>query len=246
MTNEELVSQCVLFFLAGYETTATLISLSVYFLALNPDKQQLAFEEVSAIISELKKENEDNVQDDLELISYEHYQSKFEYITGVINESLRLSPPAPIVERRVNNDFVLKSDDGKINLQVKKDEVIQVPVWALHHNEEYFPEPKKFLPERHFGENGNAYPKYAFLPFGSGPRACLAKSLVLFEAKMALVALIKNFKFHKCDKTKVGARLQNQLNSINGFTFNFQVPLDYLNQGGFLSPRDVYLKVEKR
>lgn len=233
MTNEELVSQCVLFFLAGYETTATLVSLSVYFLALNPDKQKLAFEEVSQTISQLRKENPDHDKDDLDLIPYEYYQSKFEYLTGVINESLRLSPPAPFVERRVDNDFVLKTSDGKINLQVKKGEMIQIPVWALHHDKEYFPEPEQFLPERHFGENGNKFPKYAFLPFGSGPRACLAKSLVLFEAKMALVALINTFKFDKCEKTKVS--------SIQTIEFQIKLSFPFTGSIGLFESRWIFI-----
>ena len=66
-----------------------------------------------------------------------------------------------------------------------------------------------FHPERFCPKNGQKFPKYAYLPFGSGPRACVAKSLALLEAKLALIWLIKNFQFNKCDKTKVSIMIDN-------------------------------------
>ena len=114
-----------------------------------------------------------------------------------------------------------------MKINVKKDDLIQIPVTYLHYNEKYFPEPEKFQPERFIaGHPLNSFHKYAYLPFGSGPRACVAKSLALLEAKMGVVWLIKNFKFSRCDKTKV--------------------PIEFFNQGGFLSPRDITVKVEPR
>ncbi|XP_027196234.2 cytochrome P450 3A56-like [Dermatophagoides pteronyssinus] len=223
MTNSEMIAQCVLFFLAGYDTTATTITMALYNLALNPDKQQLAYQEVERI---LQQQQLDDDKDPLESLVLDSFGTKFEYINGIVNETLRMTPPATFLERRCENDFVLKTEDDRIKFLVKKDEIIQIPVWALHYNEEYFPEPENFRPERFCKETADNFPNYAYLPFGSGPRACVAKSLALLEAKMALVWLIKNFQFSKCTKTTI--------------------PVEFYNQGGFLSPKDIYLSVERR
>ncbi|OTF84051.1 cytochrome P450-like protein [Euroglyphus maynei] len=221
MTNAEMIAQCVLFFLAGYDTTATTITMALYNLALNPDKQQLAYEEVERIIQQ-----EDGSGGGLESLIFESYGTKFEYINGIVNETLRMTPPATFLERRCMNDCLLKTDDDRMKVLVKKEEIVQIPVWALHYNEEYFPEPEKFRPERFCKETSDNFPNYAYLPFGSGPRACVAKSLALLEAKMALVWLMKNFKFSKCEQT--------------------MIPIEFYNQAGFLSPKNIYLRVERR
>ncbi|KAH7639178.1 cytochrome p450-like protein [Dermatophagoides farinae] len=224
MNNDEIIAQCVLFFLAGYDTTATTITMALYYLALNPDKQQLAYEEVERIVSEF--ENGQQNDDKLQSLSFETIGKKFDYINGVVNETLRMTPPAPFTERRCMNDCLLSTEDGQFSVSIRKDDIIQIPIWCLHYNEEYFPESEKFCPERFGPDNDHKYPNYAYLPFGSGPRACVAKSLALMEAKLALIWLIKNFKFNKCDKTKI--------------------PVEFYNQGGLLSPRDIFLKVERR
>ncbi|OTF70710.1 hypothetical protein BLA29_012914 [Euroglyphus maynei] len=108
-----------------------------------------------------------------------------------------MTPPAPLTERRCVNDSVLTTEDGRCSVSIRKDDIIQIPIWSLHYNEEYFPEPEKFLPERFSHDYEHKYPNYAYLPFGSGPRACVAKSLALMEAKIALIWLIKHFKFDK-------------------------------------------------
>lgn len=208
MSFEEMLAQCVQFFMAGYDTTASLIALSLYYLALNPDKQEQAYLNICETIFEnigLERKTEINAEDyNLQLLSYECYQNRLEYISAIINETLRLAPPIPVTERRCMKDCTLITDDGKYRISVKKDNIIQIPIWAMHYNDEYFPQPEQFIPERFCTDTGQNFPKYAFLPFGSGPRACVAKSLALLEVKMALVNLIWNFKFIKCDKTKVG------------------------------------------
>ncbi|XP_075675795.1 cytochrome P450 3A31-like [Dermatophagoides pteronyssinus] len=223
MNNDEIIAQCVLFFLAGYETTATTITMALYYLALNPDKQQVCYEEVNRIISE----NEINEnQDPLQSLSFENIGSKFGYVNAVIDETLRLIPPGSFTERSCVKDTVLTTEDGRYSITIQKGDIIQIPIYCLHYDEEYFPEPEKFIPERFIRDSGNKHPNYAYLPFGAGPRACVAKSLALMEAKLALIWLIKNFKFDKCAKTKI--------------------PVEFYNQGGLLSPRDIFLKVERR
>ena len=79
MNNDEIIAQCVLFFLAGYDTTATTITMALYYLALNPDKQQICYEEVNRIISENQI---DENKDPLQSLSFENIGSKFGYVNN--------------------------------------------------------------------------------------------------------------------------------------------------------------------
>src|SRR5699024_2527852 len=94
----------------------------------------------------------------------------------------RLCPPAGMTERRVGRDYRLETSDGKVRIDLKKDDMVQFPIYHLHHNEKYFPEPEQFMPERFVGEP--THHKYAYIPFGAGPRNCVARSLALLEAKL--------------------------------------------------------------
>lgn len=76
------------------------------------------------------------------------------------------------------NDVVFPhpKDPSKKPISIKKDTPFIIPVYALQHDERYYPDPEKFDPERFFEENKNSITKYTCMPFGEGPRICLGKS----------------------------------------------------------------------
>jgi cytochrome P450 len=121
-----------------------------------------------------------------------------EYLDAVISETLRIFPPATALERSASEDIVLGSEQIKVN----KGDIIHVPVYALHRDPENFPEPESFKPERFLAENRSHHP-YSYLPFGAGPRNCVARRLALMEAKLALLYSVYNFKFSATQKTDV-------------------------------------------
>ena len=82
-----------------------------------------------------------------------------------------------------------------------------VPVFSLHRNPEYWPNPDIFDPERFNPNNEHSYPTFAFLPFGEGPRNCIGKRLALLEAKMTLVAILKELHFKRTADTEVPLEL---------------------------------------
>ena len=215
------MAQCVLFFIAGYDTTATTISTSCYYLANNPEKQNILYQEIVSEIQKLKEES--NETDICKLVTFESL-SRFEYLNAVIKESLRLTPPASIIERRAENDIKLETNDGKIKLNVKKNDIIYIPIYTLHRDPVQFPDPEQFKPERFIGEP--TFHNYAYLPFGSGPRSCVAKSLGLLEAKLALLHLIYRYQMDICNETAV--------------------PLEYMQNSFILTPSNIRLKVTKR
>ena len=109
------------------------------------------------------------------------------FIRQIIDESLRLYPPAAIVSRTAMASDVL------CGREVRKGDTIIIPIYALHRNHVLWDEPDDFRPERF--ENMKAVPRYSYLPFGDGPRICIGASFAIQEAVIILASLIRNFRF---------------------------------------------------
>ncbi|XP_068240579.1 cytochrome P450 3A19-like [Palaemon carinicauda] len=103
-----------------------------------------------------------------------------------LTETLRKYPPAPMLERICSKDYRIPGTD----LTVPKALSVQVPVYAIHHDEKFWPEPEVFKPERFLPENKNDLTNYTYMPFGLGPRNCLAMRFAQMEAKVALAKLV--------------------------------------------------------
>ncbi|XP_037517035.1 cytochrome P450 3A19-like [Rhipicephalus sanguineus] len=196
--------------IAGQRTTLSLIAFTLYLLALNPEVQERLREEVDLCV---KTHGESPV---LGVVV------KLEYLHGVISESLRMFPPASRLERQTVQDYVL----GDTGIQVPKGCVVAVPLYAMHHDPEYFPEPYTFRPERFIGENASQIHRYAYLPFGAGPRNCSGMRLPLHAAKMAVMHSVRTAQFVRTDNTKM--------------------PLQFFKGFGVVSCADITVGVRKR
>ena len=92
---------------------------------------------------------------------------------------------------------------------IPKDTVVYIPIHNLHHNADYWPDPEKFDPER-FGRNPEVpYDPFAFVPFGEGPRMCPGKRLAHIKIKMAIINLLKDYKFVRAVDTEVPLEVEN-------------------------------------
>lgn len=93
-----------------------------------------------------------------------------------------------------------------------------MPIFAVHRNPKFWPEPEKFDPDRFTEENKAKRPEYSYVPFGIGPRICLGMRLALMEAKMAIVYMVQNFTFSTCEQTEIPVTLDkgNILRAENG------------------------------
>lgn len=100
-------------------------------------------------------------------LTYEDIQ-KMKYMDQVVSECLRMHPPAPIVDRSCAKDFELEYDGRK--LLIEKGRNFYIPIYAIHRNPKYFPDPDKFDPERFNDENKSKINRDAYMPFGVGPR----------------------------------------------------------------------------
>lgn len=166
-TDNEVVAQCFLFFLAGFDTSSTLITFLSYELALNPDVQKRLYEEIRETSETLngKRVNYDAIQ-------------KMKYMDQVITETLRKWPPAAMVDRICVKDYVF--DDGDVKLNIKKGTPINLPIYGIHHDPEYYPDPEKFDPERFSEENKDNIVPGSYVPFGFGPRNCIGKLAICY------------------------------------------------------------------
>jgi len=175
LTTDSIVQQSVLFFIAGYDTTATLLSFAAFSLATSPDCQRAAQLEVDDV---LKRHGGQ--------LTYEAV-AEMTLMDRVLSETLRLYPPAFRLERQCSKNYTLPGT----NVNIPAGTLVQIPVLALHRDPDIYPDPMRFDPDRFLPEEKEKRHPCTYLPFGSGPRNCIAMRFALFEAKVALVAVLR-------------------------------------------------------
>ncbi|XP_057754216.1 cytokinin hydroxylase [Arachis stenosperma] len=169
-----VMDECKTFFFAGHETTALLLTWTVMLLASNPSWQQ-------KVRDELKSTCNDSGIPSLDQLS------KLTLLHMVINESMRLYPPALVLPRMAFEDILLG------DLYIPKGLSIWIPVLAIHHSEKLWgKDANEFNPERF---TSKSYTPGRFLPFASGPRNCVGQAFALMEAKIILAMLISRYSF---------------------------------------------------
>ncbi|QGZ47776.1 cytochrome P450 [Streptomyces sp. QHH-9511] len=167
----ELREQVLVFLLAGHETTATSLGFALHLLALHPEQQKRAHEEVDRVLA-----GRTPGAADLEALPY---------LTQVLKEAMRLFPAAPVVGRRA----VAATEIGGHTIPAGAD-VIVAP-WVTHRHPAYWEEPDRFDPERFTPEAEAGRPRYAWFPFGGGPRACIGQHFSMLESVIALAMILQ-------------------------------------------------------
>ncbi|CAH0595509.1 unnamed protein product [Chrysodeixis includens] len=174
---EFLLAQSVLFFVAGFETSSTTLTFTLFQLAKNPEKQAKAIEEVD----EYLRRNENKLK-------YECV-AETPYLEACVDEALRMHPVLGVVGREVSEDYVFPS-----GLKVEKGLRVQLPLYKLHYNPDYFPEPNEYRPERFYGEEKRNVKPYTYMPFGEGPRLCLGMRFARMQMIAGLITILKKYK----------------------------------------------------
>jgi cytochrome P450 len=175
-SREHLRDQVATLLLAGHETTAVTLFWALYLLCQSPD-------DVTKIVEEAGKLplNEDTANGDLQALVHTR---------AVIHETLRLFPPAfTLVREAIETDRI-----G--SLQIPARSIVMIAPWVLHRHEMFWREPDRFLPSR-FLPGAAAPPRFAFLPFGAGPRVCVGGQFALMEATLVLAGLLRTFTFDR-------------------------------------------------
>lgn len=153
VTVEQIAAQSFIFFLAGFETSSSTMNYFMLELALNMDIQEKARDSVLRVLD--KHDNK---------FTYDSV-SEMTYLEQCVNETLRKYPVVTNLQRTAVKDYKIPS----INHEISKNHPIWVPVYAIHHDEEIYPDPEKFDPDRFTTEEVMKRHPMSFLPFGEGP-----------------------------------------------------------------------------
>ncbi|MDR3466222.1 MAG: cytochrome P450 [Xanthobacteraceae bacterium] len=173
-SDDNLIDQVATMILAGHETTATALFWSLYLLAQESSVQDDVAREVAAARTDGDTDAE-----------------KLKFTRAVLDETMRLYPPAYLIARCAAGPDVI---DGK---PVRKGDVILIAPWLLHRHEKLWANPNAFVPQRFL--SGPAPDRFAYLPFGVGPRICIGAHFALVEATLALAELIGHFRIELLD-----------------------------------------------
>ncbi|EDW74369.1 uncharacterized protein Dwil_GK21423 [Drosophila willistoni] len=200
--DEDLLAQCLLFFSAGFETVATCLSFTSYELHMNQEVQQKLYEEILEVEERLEGKP----------LDYDTLMS-MKYLDCIISESLRKWPPAIVIDRLCAENFdLVDEDENKVLLKLQKEDLVHIPIIALHYDPENFDEPNEFRPERFDEEHKHEIKPFSYLPFGIGQRSCIGNRMALMEVKSLIYQLIRNFKLEPSPRST-----SDMMNSIAGF-----------------------------
>lgn len=177
MSDLQLRDEVMTLLLAGHETTANTLAWTLYLLAQNPERQSRLEAEVRTVLGGREAEAA-SVQ-------------RLPYTQMVLMEAQRLYPPAWAIGRKALRDFEVSGYRLHAGINVV------VSQWVLHRDPQLYPDPERFDPERWREEAARrrSLPKFAYLPFGAGPRVCVGASLALTESALVLATLMQRFRF---------------------------------------------------
>jgi cytochrome P450 len=174
MSDQQLRDEMMTLFLAGHETTATSLTWIWYLLSRHPEVATRLLAELRRVLG-----GRSPCVDDL---------PNLPYTSMVIREAMRLYPPAPGVAREPVVDVALGGYD------VAKGSFISINSYALHRDGRFFPDPDRFDPDRFAPGWEDRTPRYAYLPFGGGPRVCIGNGFALLEARLILATVAQRYK----------------------------------------------------
>ena len=180
----EIRDELFTFLFAGHETTALSLSYAVFLLATNPEKQAKLHEEIDEVLGD----GTDGSAADAERPSATDL-FELDYLGDVVDEALRLYPPAYTVFREPTHDVEIGG------YEIHQGSAISMPQWVVHRDERWYDAPDEFRPERWSEEFCESLPEYAYFPFGGGPRHCIGMRFALMEAKLVLATLVQRFAF---------------------------------------------------
>jgi cytochrome P450 len=184
MSDKQLRDELVTIYVAGHETSAYALSWTFYELMQNPDVVKKIKDEVSSIIQD-GKIGSDGLK-------------KLVYTSAVIQESMRLHPPAYFVSRVCAEDDII---DG---VPISKNTGVLISIIAMHKHPDLWENPLKFQPERFLTPN-EATRKF-YHPFGAGPRMCIGNHFALMEITLILAKMIHHFDFKLVPNQKIVAQ----------------------------------------
>ncbi|MGB0384791.1 MAG: cytochrome P450 [Ardenticatenaceae bacterium] len=173
MDDEQVRDEVITIFGAGHETTANALTWTWYLLAQHPDISQQMRAEVSQVLAGRTPTLAD--------------LPNLPYTKQIVQEAMRLYPPAPIVARFVREDTTLNG------YHVPANSIALVSIYNVHRHPDFWPEPEKFDPQRFAPEKSKGRHRQAYMPFGAGQHLCIGNHFALMEAHLLLAQMAQNY-----------------------------------------------------
>lgn len=175
MTDKQLRDEAITLFLAGHETTANALSWTWWLLAQNPAAEAKLHAELRTVLAGRAPSFDD--------------LPKLVYANHIITESMRLYPPAWGTARTAIEDHEIAG------YAVPKGSGVSFTQWTVHRDARWYDTPEEFRPERWEGDLLKRIPRFAYFPFGGGPRQCIGNSFALMETALTLATIAQQYRF---------------------------------------------------
>lgn len=179
MTDGQLRDELMTLFIAGYETTANALAWTWSLLSEHPEVEEQARAEVAQVLGERVPTAED--------------VPRLRYLSQVLEESMRLHPPAWVLVRQALEEDVL---DG-FRIPASPRLIVAISPWVIHRQPSLWPEPERFNPERFSPERSAGRPRLAYLPFGAGQRHCIGQRFAMMEMVLLLAQVLRRYRLRR-------------------------------------------------
>ena len=183
MTDRQLRDEAMTLFVAGHETTALALTYALYLLAVHPGQQDVVAAELGQVLA-----GRDATFTDLE---------RLKLTEAVLLEGMRLYPPVWSVGRQALVDVEI---GGYL---LPKGSTFFISQWVMHRDPALFEDPESFQPQRWADDAQRRLPRFAYFPFGGGPRICIGNRFAMMEATLILAVLAQRFSFETTPETKL-------------------------------------------
>jgi len=187
LSDQDIMDQLLTIVFAGHETTAVMLAWAFYFLHQNPDALERLRKEIAALGENPEPET----------------IVKQPYLEAVINETLRLKPPVHVIHRRTVRPMTL------LGYELPAGTVVAAGAYATHRLESLYPEPEKFSPERFLQRT---FSPFEFLPWGGGARRCLGAAFAMYEMKIVLYTILKEYELRLLETAPI--RLEHRPGTV--------------------------------
>jgi cytochrome P450 len=171
MTDQQLRDESITLFLAGHETTALALAYTLYLLGKYPEVEKRVVAELDEVLGGRLPNAADVKQ--------------LSYLERVVKESMRLYPPAWTTGREALEELQLRG------VRIPKGSQLLMSEWVVHRDPRWFPDPEAFDPDRWEPEKVKDLPRYAYFPFGGGPRVCIGNHFAMMEAMLMLAIIVQ-------------------------------------------------------
>jgi cytochrome P450 len=174
MSDGQLRDEVMTLFLAGHETTSLALAHALYLLSLNHAALRRLHDEISQVL-----QGRLPTADDVRSLPFTEW---------VLKETMRLYPPAWATGRETTEPYELRGHTIPVGSQLMSSQ------WIVHRDARWYPDPERFDPERWSPERAKDIPRYAYFPFGGGPRVCIGNHFAMMEATLLLAMIVQRFR----------------------------------------------------